>query len=70
MTFSIEPFVDSTFIGVIGMAKTNGSIENFATISGREHSLIRFQRPIFNEPQRLSITNLENVSVGKPQFKQ
>ena len=36
----------------------------------REHSLIRFQRPIFNKPQRLSITNLENVSVGKPQFKQ
>ncbi len=34
------------------------------------HSLIRFQRPIFNKPQRLSITNLENVSVGKPQFKQ
>jgi transposase, IS30 family len=36
----------------------------------KEHSLIRFQRPIFNKPQRLSITNLENVSVGKPQFKQ
>ncbi len=29
-----------------------------------------YERPIFNKPQRLSITNLENVSVGKPQFKQ
>ncbi|RNE05702.1 Transposase, IS30 family [Lacticaseibacillus paracasei] len=51
-------------------AQTNGSIENFATISRRKHSLIRFRRPIFNEPQRLSITSLENISVGKPQFKQ
>ena len=64
------PVYFSTPITRMNGAQMNGSIENFATISRREHSLIRFQRPIFNKPQRLSITNLENVSVGKPQFKQ